>query len=388
MEQVNAELAPGGAPGESQLHVAVKDSQPFRVSVEVNNYRPPSVGSTLIQAHVTDLNLTGNNDPLTLNYGIATLMENTPVLDNLENAGVDYRFPVSPWGTTMELGVDRDNAGIVQYPFNQLDIQSKLTEFHVGIHQPVFETPDQSLILTLQADERRNETSLFGIPFSLSPGAVNGVEQIFVPRFIQEYIKRSQVDVLSARSQFSLGLNAFNSTVDAAAPDSHFFDWLGQAQYLRRLGQSDNTVILRLNGQIADRPLLSLEQAQLGGISSIRGYLENQALRDNAVIASVEFRVPLLVDKDHNGLITLAPFTDFGVGWNNVNAYGPDPAGTRLTGTQAVSMPSVGIGLLLSPVKYFNAQLYWGYGLNRRQVPDGNSLQNQGVEFSVSLNAF
>jgi hemolysin activation/secretion protein len=70
--QVNAELQPGGAPGESQLQMEVKDSQPFRASIEVNNYRPPSVGSTIAQAHVSDLNLTGNNDPLLLTYGIAT----------------------------------------------------------------------------------------------------------------------------------------------------------------------------------------------------------------------------------------------------------------------------------------------------------------------------
>jgi hemolysin activation/secretion protein len=386
--QINAELQPRGAAGESTLKVEVKDSQPFRASLEINNNRPPSVGSTILEAHVSDLNLTGNNDPLTINYGIATLVGNSVQLDNLENAGVDYRFPVSPWRTTMEIGADRDNAGIVQAPFNQLSIQSKLTEFHVALHQPVFETPYRSLILTLQADERRNETSLFGIPFSLSPGAVNGVEQVFVTRFVQEFVDRSQVHVLSLRSQFSLGLNAFNSTVDAGGPDSHFFDWLGQAQYIRRLDDRGDLIIFRLDGQVANRPLLSLEQVQLGGVASIRGYLENQQLRDDAILSSIEFRLPLLTDKDHNGLITLAPFADFGAGWNNVNAYGPDPAATRVAGTQAVAMPSVGIGLLVTPIKYVSGEIYWGYGLNRRQVPDGTSLQNQGIEFSMTVTAF
>ncbi len=366
----------------------MKDSQPFRASIEVNNYRPPSVGSTIIEAHVADLNLTGNNDPLTINYGIATLMQNTFVADNLENAAVDYRFPISPWRTTMEIGVDRDNAGILEAPFNQLAIQSKLTEGHLSIHQPIFETPYHSLILTMQVDERRNETSLFGLPFSLSPGAVNGVEQVFVPRCIQEFVDSSQYHVFSVRSQFSLGLNAFHSTVDTAEPDGHFFEWLGQAEYIQRLDDNSDLVIFRSNAQLADRPLLSLGQVQLGGIASIRGYLENQILRDDAVLASLEFRLPILTDKDHNALVTLAPFTDFGVGWNNVNAYGPDPTGTRVAGAQGVCMPSVGIGLIVTPIKYLSGQIFWGYGLNRRQVPDGSSLQNQGVEFSVTASAF
>ncbi len=134
---------------------------------------------------------------------------------------------------------------------------------------------------------------------------------------------------------------------------------------------------------MADRPLLSVEQLELGGISSVRGYLENQALTDNGVLASVEARIPIWQDKNHNALLALAPFTDFGVGWDNVE-HGPVAAGTTNLGRQGVAMPSAGVGVLFNPCKYFSGQLYWGYGFNRRQVPDGNSLQYDGIEFSVS----
>jgi hemolysin activation/secretion protein len=388
ISQVNAELQPGGVPGESKLKMEVKDNMPFRFSVELNNYRPPSVGSTVAEVHASDLNLTGNNDPLTINYGVVNSTSNGFAYSHLDNAGADYRFPILPWGTTMEIGADRNNAGIIQEPFNELLITSKLTEYHLAVHQPVFDTPQRSLILSFEVDDRRNETALLGLPFSLSPGSINGVEQVFVPRFIQEFVDRSQVHVFSLRSQLSVGIGMFNSTINAGPPDGHFVDWLGQAQYIRRLGSSDNLVILRLNGQIADRPLLSLEQFELGGVSSVRGYVENQALRDNGIISSAEFRLPLLSDKDHNSLIALAPFTDFGVGWNNVEAYGAGPAAANNLGTQAVAMPSVGIGLLLNPCKYVNGQIYWGYGLNRKQEPNGHGLQYDGIEFSLVVTAF
>jgi hemolysin activation/secretion protein len=384
--QVNAELQPGGEPGESQLKVDVKDAQPFRFSVEVNNYRPPSVGSTIAQAHLSDLNLTGNNDPLLLTYGIATSDEGGYEFSGLDNIGGTYRFPISPWRTTMEIGADRTNSGIIEAPFNQLNIDSKLTEYHAALHQPVFETPKDSLILTFEIDSRRNVTTLFGEPFSLTPGAANGVQDVTVPRFIQEFVDRSQVHVFSARSQFSYGIDALHATINSGSPDGHFFDWLGQTQYIRRIGDSDNLIIARLNGQISDRPLLSVEQLELGGISSVRGYLENQVLSDNGAIASLEGRIPLWVDKDHNSLVSLAPFADFGLGWDNI-AHGAVAEGVSDQRRNGVALPSAGMGLLINPVKYISGQIYWGYGFNRRQVPDGNSLQYDGVEFSLTFNA-
>jgi hemolysin activation/secretion protein len=382
--QVNAELQPAGAPGESQLEIEVKDAAPFRFSVEVNNYRPPSVGSTIAQAHAADLNLTGNNDPLSVTYGIATSDIGGYEFSDLDNIAGDYRFPISPWGTTMEVSADRTNSGIIEAPFNQLAIVSKLTEYHLALHQPVFETPKDSLILTAEIDSRRNTTTLFGEPFSLSPGAFNGVEDVTVPRFIQEFVDRGTDHVFSVRSQFSMGIDAFHATINAGPPDGHFFDWLGQTQYVRRIGDSNNLIIARLSGQVADRPLLSVEQLELGGISSVRGYLENQALTDNGVIASLEGRIPIWEDKTHNPLLSVAPFTDFGVGWDNVE-HGPMAAGTTDLGRQGVALPSAGVGLLFNPCKYMSGQIYWGYGFNRRQVPDGNSLQYEGIEFSVSI---
>jgi hemolysin activation/secretion protein len=387
--QVNAELQPGGAPGESQLKMEVQDRQPFRASLEVNNYRPPSVGSTIVEAHVADLNLTGNNDPLLLTYGIVTSTPGGFELSDFDNAAADYRFPISPWRTTMEIGADKNNSCILAAPFNQLDIVSKLTEYHISVHQPVFENPKRSLVLSLELDSRRSETFLLGQPFTLSPGAKDGVEDVLVPRFIQEFVDRSQVHVFSFRSQFSLGVDGYRSTINSGPPDGHFFDWLGQTQYIRRLGDTDNLIVARLSGQIADRPLLSIEQLELGGISSVRGYLENQVLSDNGVLASLEVRVPVWEDKDHNSLVSLAPFSDLGIGWDNVETTDTSAtAGTTTAmGRQGVIMPSVGIGLLVNPVKYVSGQIYYGYGINRRQVPDGDSLQNQGVEFSISFNA-
>ena len=54
ISRINAELRPGGVPGESILDVDIKDTQPFRFAIELDNKRPPSVGAEIVQARFTE----------------------------------------------------------------------------------------------------------------------------------------------------------------------------------------------------------------------------------------------------------------------------------------------------------------------------------------------
>jgi hemolysin activation/secretion protein len=71
VQQINAEVRPGTAPGESLLDLRVEDRQPFRLGLQIDNQRPPSVGSEQLWLLASDLNLTGHSDPLELRYGVA-----------------------------------------------------------------------------------------------------------------------------------------------------------------------------------------------------------------------------------------------------------------------------------------------------------------------------
>ncbi len=51
----------------------------------------------------------------------------------------------------------------------------------------------------------------------------------------------------------------------------------------------------KVQGQVADQPLVSNEQFAAGGLSTVRGYLEAAALGDNGVVGSVELRSPPLL---------------------------------------------------------------------------------------------
>ncbi len=384
ISQINAELRPGGVPGESILDVDIRDTQPFRFAIEFDNKRPPSVGAEIVQARFTDLNLTGHNDLLEIIYGIAHSNSANSFEDfdfsGLDNISGNYVFPVTPWATTLQLSASKSDTSVLQAPFTSLNINSTLEEYGATIRQPLYHTLNNEFAVSFTAEKRRAKTFLLGLPFSLSPGAVNGVTSDFALRFGQEFVNRSQVHVLALRSSFNVGIDALGATNSGMEPDAEFFYWLGQSQYIRRLWNTDNLLVLRLNAQFSTDPLFNIEQFVLGGSDTVRGYIENDILRDNGIFGSVEFRVPIWYGKEHRPLLMVAPFFDIGSGWNVKSNEAPD--------TQLETMPSVGLGLILNPNKRVFAQLYWGYGFNRALVPSGNNLQDYGINFFVSINAF
>jgi len=405
IRQINVELEPGGQPGEAIIKASVKENQPFRLGVELSNKRPPSVGAEIVEIHAQDLNFTGHSDPLSLTWGVAHTTADTPdhwEFSGSENISGSYEFPVSPWRTTMELHASKSDAAIVEDPFQNLNIKSRSEQYGGMLRQPFYQTLNQLFDVAFIAERRTSQTSLLDQPFDLSPGAINGRTQIFVLRFVLEYVNRSQQHVLALRSTVNWGVDAFDPTVQVNAPgaaggagqfqqripDGLFVSWLGQAQYIRRLFNTDTLAVLRLNAQLSPDPLVSLEQFSLGGVGSVRGYRENELLRDNGVFASLEIRVPVWRDKDKNTKLAVAPFFDFGAGWDTVDYIGPRPPDSQID-DHYDTLYSTGLGLLFTPNKHVNAQLYWGYALNRKNVVEGGkNLQDYGLHFTISVNAF
>ena len=384
ISQINAELRPGGVPGESILDVDIRDTQPFRFAIEFDNKRPPSVGAEIVQARFTDLNVTGHNDLLEIIYGIAT-SKGADSFEDFDFSGLDnisgtYVFPVTPWATTLALNAAKSNTSVLQAPFTSLNINSELEDYSGTIRQPLYHTLSNEFAVSLTAEKRRAKTFLLGMPFSLSPGAVNGVTSDFALRFVQEFVNRSQLHVLALRSSFNVGIDAFGATNSGMEPDAEFFYWLGQSQYIRRLWNTDNLLVLRLNAQFSNNPLFNIEQFVLGGSETVRGYIENDILRDNGIFGSAEVRVPVWYGKEHHPILMVAPFFDIGSGWNVKTKQIPD--------TQLETLPSLGVGLIFQPTRRVFAQFYWGYAFNRDLVPSGNNLQDYGIHFFVSVNAF
>jgi hemolysin activation/secretion protein len=366
---VQAELKAGTTPGRSVLALTLKEAPALHGVIQVENRDSPTVGSIRGTAILSHQNLLGFGDRLALSYGRTT---------GINDYNVDYEFPINASDGVLALRYNRSDSRIVNGDFANIDginISSDSETISIGVRQPLIRTPNNEFTLGLTLDFRESQTFLTdGVPFSFSVGPDNGNSKVSVIRFSQDWINRTSRRVFAARSQFSLGINAFGATINETGTDGRFLSWVGQFQWVQAIG--DVIAIGRIAAQLTPDSLLPLEQFSLGGVDTVRGYRQNQRVGDNGITGSLEIRVPIVRQPQGIGTIQLAPFFDVGTIWSN---SGTLPSPTTLV--------SAGIGLRWQLDPYFSARLDWGIPLNSvdRQ---GRSLQDDGIFFSIRLQLF
>jgi hemolysin activation/secretion protein len=367
IENLSAELAAGPNPGSSLLTLRVQEANSFSAQTNLNNGRSPSVGSFRRGVQLTEANLLGLGDSLSVGY------TNT---DGSNGFDISYTLPLNPRNGTLNLSYGNTSSHVIEPPFDLIDIESSSRYFDLTFRQPVIQTPSQELALGLTASRRESNTSLLDIPFPLSEGAdQEGRTRVSAVRFFQEWTQRGSQEVIALRSQFNIGLGVLNATVNDNSPDSRFLSWRGQAQWVRLLAP-DTLLLVRGDIQLADRSLLPTEQIGLGGFGSIRGYRQDLLLADNGALASAELRLPILRIRQWEGILHLVPFVDVGTAWNN-SGTNPDPN----------TLASVGLGLQLALGNVLQARLDWGIPLISVDSSE-RTLQEQGLVFSIIVNPF
>ncbi len=379
IEIISATLSAGSPLGKSILEVTISEADTFNFQVFGDNNRSPSVGSFRRGSKITQSNLWGWGDRLSFAY------TNT---DGSNAFDVTYTIPINPRNGTLNFSYNNTDNEVVEPPFNTLDIESNSSFYELIFRQPVVQNIDREtrtfdeVALSTIAYWRDNESSLSGEPFPLSPGAeADGDTRIFVLRFAQEWTRQSANSVLALRSEFSFGLDVFSSTTNEQIegveriPDSRFFAWRGQAQWVRLL--APNTLLLLRGGlQLANDVLLPAEQFTVGGFNTVRGYRQDRLLTDNGLVASAELRIPITKGFSESGIVQIIPFIDYGIGWNNFDVPNPDPQ----------NLTSVGIGLLWQE-ENFNFRFDYGIPLIDTDSRD-RTLQEQGLYFSLQWNLF
>lgn len=373
IKSISTELISGQQPGTSIVQLKIAETPNWQTAVRVANDRTPSVGEIQAQISASQNNLLGIGDGIGVAYGKS---EGGSVID------FNYTLPLNPRNGTLRFNYSNATSKVIEAPFNLLDINSNGQDFGLTYRQPIHQTPAQEFALGVTLARRDANTGfLSGItgvrePYP-TPGAdANGVTRVTAARLFQDYTVRDTEQVFAMRSQLSVGLNALNATINTSSPDSKFLTWRGQAQYVRSL--APNSIFLaKLETQIADRPLLPLEQIGLGGQETVRGYRQDLLLADNGVIASAEARFPLFTPPDSQQVLQIAPFVDFGWGWNKPNNPSPALAASTIAGG--------GLGLRYQSGDSFFARLDYGIPL---MAIEGNKRtgQEKGFYFSVGYN--
>lgn len=368
IDNVSAELSAGIRPGTNLLEITIKEADAFNVSTNFNNSRSPSVGTNQRSVGINHGNLLGFGDRFNWQYA------NTKGSNAFDLA---YGFPVNSKNGTINAVVGVNSNHVIEDPFSAIDLQSKSRYYELSLRQPILLKPTQEFALGMSFTHSESETFLMNNRFFLSRGANDeGETRISAVRIFQEFIKRNDQEVLALRSQFSLGIDAFNSTINNnGEPDSTFVSWRGQSQWTRRLDE-DFLLLLRGDIQLSGGSLVPLEQFRIGGVKSIRGYRQDLSLGDNGLFTSAELRIPILRFKKFDGLVQVAPFFDIGTVWNSDDVE-----------IANATLPSLGVGLNFVVGDRFNARLDWGIPLVELETK-GISLQESGVHFSIDYSCF
>ena len=377
ISRINAELKPGVSPGQSYLDLAIAEKFPIELTLELNNHRTPSVGAERLRLKAAHNNVFGISDRLDLDYGITK-----DDLDDFNFAGFDdfevsYTVPVNSYDTTLKLAFRQSDFSFIEQPFDDLNIESETEEVGFTLSHPLINSYNQQLRLSLTGERRQSKTFLLGRPFDFSEGAEDGISRVTVIRLIQSWVQRSLSSVFAIRSSANFGIDVLHPTKrDGTTRDGKYFSWLGQFQVVHRLGKTSNQLILKNNIQWTDDELPSLEQFSVGGIDSVRGYRENQIVRDRGIVSSIEFRIPLLFGKKGKERLQIAPFFDYGRATNNGSSS-----------RAFKELISAGIGVLLNPIEPLECQLYWGHAF-RDVNNDKDDFQDDGFHFAVSFSLF
>ncbi len=382
IRRLNAELKPGLKPGESVLDVRVEDRVPFRVAVTFDNYQSPAVGAEEVIGTIEDVNLTGNGDILSLSFGGSSGL--FPILD------FKYTLPFTVYDTTLILEY-RNNASVVIRPiFAALNIESTSEIYTIGLRQPVYRSLNTEIALGLLGERLSQKTRLLDELFDLIPGSKNGEIVDTAIRFEQELVYRSQDYVLAARSRISAGIAALDATINPRGiPDSRFWSWLGQFQWVQRLPIQETYFIFRTDLQVASDRLPALEEFSLGGRYTVRGYEQGIVLSDNALVSSLEVRVPLIRNSPWADYLELVPFVDYGWAWGL-----PTTPGSQFPSSQSLLGAGVGLrwGLTIPwtvPVRS-QFEFYWGHPFIDLKTPgstseNGWNLQQEGIYLQFTL---
>jgi hemolysin activation/secretion protein len=367
-----ANLGQGTTPNTAVLRLDVTEAETFSADLSSNNGRSPSIGAFQRGIQFREGNLLGLGDSVSLSYNGT---------DGSNSLSVGYTVPVSPYNTTLSFSYSTSDSRIIQPPFDIFDIRSTARYYDLTLRHPLIQTPTEELALGLTFSRWETESRFLGaligqsVPLETLGSDDQGRTRLSVLRFSQEWTQRGADRVLALRSQFNLGLDALDATINDQAPDGRFLSWRGQGQYIQLLAP-DTLLLLRGTVQLGDRPLVPLEQFALGGAGTVRGYRRDAVTADNGVFFSAEARFPILrVPELGNGVLQVAPFVDVGRVWTSGELQ---PA----LGTLA----AIGLGLRWQS-EGISAQLDWGLPLTETQVGMSN-LRDNSLQFSLIVSPF
>lgn len=346
--KLKIELYAGENQGETDIVLKTEEPFPFKVSVMTDNAGRESTGKNRVGAMVTYDSVLGLRDKLTLG---GYLGKGTRI------GFADYNIPISKYGTRFGVSVSANNIDVVKGPMRAWGIGGKSQVYSAYLTHPIVNNPDFNLNSYTSANIKHSSTDITGV--KILENDTFSVTQGFTAR------KDTKRGIWYTGHFGSAGFKAFSG-------DDEFLKYEGN---LTRLHDFGHGILgeFRIAGQYSpDKNLPWMEQFQLGGISTVRGYSEALLLGKSGYFASAEILTPLpflprKIGSERLGYIRPRDMIKGAVFMDNGMVF-PYKYGEAVDSGDFLM--SWGVGLRMQLSQNLGARFYWGFGLNNRYEYD------------------
>jgi hemolysin activation/secretion protein len=293
--RVTPALRAGETPGTVDVDLNVEDKLPLHASMELNNRQSPNTTPLRVNGTIHYDNLWQLGHSFTFTYQVAP--EN-PKDAEVFSASYLARIPTIDWLSVLLYGLT-SSSNVATVGGTNVVGPGQV----VGSRAVITLPPIDKLFHTLSVgmDYKR-----FGQTVTLDNGSSNSSSSNsfsspvtyypLVASYGATYQAESFTTQLTAAVTYNVrGLSSSetyfdNRRYDASASFAHFNLDLSHLQELPEGFQ----IYGRIQGQLADGPLVSSEQISVGGFETVRGYLESEVLGDEGAVGNLEFRSPNL----------------------------------------------------------------------------------------------
>ena len=282
--RVTPALRAGFTPGTVDVDLNVEDTLPLHGSAELNNRQSPSTTPLRENYSVRHDNLWQLGHSMTLSYQDAPLnRKDAMVISGSYMARTDYDWlSVLLYGLKSDSSVATVGGSNVVGPGEVIGGRAVLTLPTKG---ELFHTLSLGIDYKHFAQTLRLGTDRFDSPVTYAP-------------LVAAYGATWQADgrLTQLNASVTAGLRGIGSSWEEF--DAKRFKATGSFIHLN--GDVAHTQDLpegfqffaKIQGQAADQPLVSSEQLSLGGLDTVRGYLESEVLGDYGVAGTLEVRTP------------------------------------------------------------------------------------------------
>nr|WP_246788101.1 ShlB/FhaC/HecB family hemolysin secretion/activation protein [Bradyrhizobium sp. CCBAU 53421] len=283
--RVTPALRAGVAPGTVDVDLNVEDKAPFHASLEANNRQSPSTTASRVSATVHYDNLWQLGHSLSFTYQVAP---ERPSDAEVFSGSYMARVPNADWLSLLFYSV-KSNSNVATIGGTNVVGPGTIIGERAVITLPTREGLFHTLSVGMDY-KHFDQTVKLGTDGFSSPVTYYPVVATYGATFQDEkFTTQFNAGVSYNIRTLSSPWDEFDAKRFKASPSfTHLNLDVSHTQELPEGFQ----LYGKVQGQIADGPLVSSEQFSLGGLDTVRGYLESEVLGDNGAVANFELRTP------------------------------------------------------------------------------------------------